>query len=45
MTETPLKLSYRQQAHDFIAALKANNVQVELVDMSNCDHFDVLDAL
>ncbi|OWV28363.1 alpha/beta hydrolase [Halomonas campaniensis] len=37
--------AFRQQAHDFVAALKTSHIQVELVDIANCDHFDVLDAL
>ncbi|MBT2773623.1 alpha/beta hydrolase [Halomonas sp. ISL-60] len=37
--------TFRQQALDFIAALKATDVQVALVDIANRDHFDVLDVL
>lgn len=37
--------TFRRQAHDFVAALRAANVQAELLDVPACDHFDVLDHL
>lgn len=37
--------TFRQQANDFVVALKVSHIQAELVDRANCDHFDVLDAL
>lgn len=37
--------AFRQQTHDFVAALKTSHIQVELVDIAHCDHFDVLDAI
>lgn len=37
--------AFRRQGRDFAASLQAANIQTELVDIPNCDHFDVLDAL
>ncbi|RUR31674.1 alpha/beta hydrolase [Vreelandella nanhaiensis] len=37
--------AFRQQGHDFVAALRAASVQAKLLDLPACDHFDVLDYL
>ena len=37
--------TFRQQSHDFVLALRTSHIQVELMDIANCDHFDVLEAL
>ncbi|MCP1317558.1 alpha/beta hydrolase [Halomonas sp. 707B3] len=37
--------TFRQQGIDFVTALRAANVQTELIDLPGCDHFDVLEYL
>lgn len=37
--------TFRQQGHDFVTALRTANVQVELLDLPGCDHFDVLEYI
>ncbi|MGP8288721.1 alpha/beta hydrolase [Vreelandella zhanjiangensis] len=37
--------TFHQQGHNFIALLRAADVQAELVELPGCDHFDVLEYL
>ncbi|MCC5903788.1 MAG: alpha/beta hydrolase [Halomonas sp.] len=37
--------TFRQQGHDFVTALRTANIQVELLDLPDCDHFDVLEHI
>ncbi|MBE0402201.1 alpha/beta hydrolase [Halomonas citrativorans] len=37
--------AFHQQGHNFIALLRAANVQAELIELPGCDHFDVLEYL
>ena len=37
--------TFHQQGQAFIAALRAANIQAELIDLPGCDHFDVLESL